>query len=105
MHGLYCGGAITASREIPGNGILLMTKDVLERKFRVDEEERKGFKLAKKIVSAGVAGLTAWCISMPLDTVKSIIQSEPEKKKSAWSTALAIYKKKGLKKFYSGLAP
>jgi solute carrier family 25 2-oxodicarboxylate transporter 21 len=82
-----------------------MTKDVLERKLKVDQEERKGFKLAKKIVSAGVAGLTAWCISMPLDVVKSIIQSEPEKKQSAWSTAIALYKKKGIKKFYSGLAP
>ena len=76
LKGIYRGGLITMSREVPGSGILLATKEILEAKFNVHEETRTGMLMTKKIVAAGCAGLCAWCISIPLDTIKTIVQGD-----------------------------
>lgn len=84
MRGLYRGGIITATREVPGSGVLLAVKESLETRFGLHDETDQAFRITKKIVASGVAGLCAWCVSIPLDTVKTIVQSDPEKKKSVW---------------------
>ena len=105
MRGLYRGGMITASREAPGSGVLLAVKDGLETKFGLHDENDQAFRITKKIFASGVAGLCAWCVSIPLDTVKTIVQSDPEKKKSVWQTTQALYKQGGMTVFYKGLIP
>ena len=105
LQGCYKGGAITASREVPGVGILLAVKEALEDKFGVVNEERSYFRLAKKIAAASIGGFCAWCLSIPMDTVKTVIQSDPKQNRHVWETTKGIYKQQGLKYFYKGMVP
>lgn len=105
IKGCYRGGVLTMVREIPGSGVLLCTKEVMENKFKVHQEQNDKVKTIKKIAASGIAGICAWCISIPLDTVKTFVQSDHEKKLNFWSTTQLLYKQGGLKIFYNGLIP
>jgi len=102
--GLYKGALATSMREVPGSGILFMVKDRMERKLRVDQEANYSLFLAKKILAGGVAGLCAWCSSIPIDTVKSVIQTSAEQRRIGEVT-LELYKAGGVTPFFRGLVP
>jgi hypothetical protein len=104
ISGLYRGTAATYLREVPGSGVLFMVKDKLEKKMRVQQETRYPLFIGKKILAGGWAGLSAWCASIPIDTIKSIIQTSSEKKR-IHQVALEIYTQGGIKPFFRGMVP
>jgi len=55
--GLYRGALATFFREVPGSGVLFMTKDRIERRLNVEQESVYSMFLAKKVLAGGIAGL------------------------------------------------
>ncbi|CAI2369231.1 unnamed protein product [Moneuplotes crassus] len=102
--GLYKGTASTFLRESPGSGLLFMLKDKFDRVFKVDQEQNHSKLIAKKIMTGGMAGILAWCGSIPLDTIKSIIQTSPVKRRIPEVT-IELYRAGGLYSMYRGLIP
>jgi len=102
--GIYKGALATFFREVPGSGILFMVKDRMERKLNIENEAVYSMFLAKKILAGGVAGLCAWCSSLPIDTVKSVIQTSEEHRRIGEVT-MALYKQGGVTPFFRGLVP
>jgi len=102
--GLYKGSLATFLREVPGSGVLFMVKDRMERKLNVEQETVYSMFLAKKILSGGIAGLCAWCSSIPIDTVKSVIQTSSEQRRIGEVTT-ELYRTGGLTPFFRGMVP
>jgi len=102
--GIYKGALPTFLREVPGSGLLFMSKDKLERIFRVDQEQSHSRLILKKILAGGMAGLIAWWGSIPLDTVKSIIQTSP-KHRTIPEVTTELYRAGGITTLYKGLVP
>jgi solute carrier family 25 carnitine/acylcarnitine transporter 20/29 len=103
--GLYRGSLATLYREVPGSGILFMSKDLIERKIGANNENQSySSRMAKKVLAGGGAGLCAWCTSLPIDTVKSIIQTSAEQRYIGEVTA-ELYKNGGVTPFFRGIVP
>lgn len=102
--GLYKGALATFLREVPGSGILFMTKAKIESKLNVENEANYSMFLAKKILAGGVAGLCAWCSSIPIDTVKSVIQTSAEQR-GIREVTLSLYRTGGVSPFFRGMVP
>ena len=103
--GLYRGTLATAMREIPGSGILFMTKDMIERRIHANcEEQNYSLRMAKKVLAGGIAGLCAWCTSLPIDTVKSVIQTSAEQRYIGEVTS-ELYRNGGVTPFFRGFVP
>lgn len=102
--GFYRGALATAMREVPGSGMLFMFKDKFERKLNVENEQVYSMFLAKKILAGGFAGLCAWCASLPIDTVKSVIQTSAEQKRVSQVT-MELYRAGGYAPFFRGMVP
>lgn len=102
--GLYKGALSTFLRESPGSGLLFMSKDRLERMFKVEEEQVHSRMIAKKIMAGGIAGIFAWCGSIPLDTIKSVIQTSAEPRRIPEVT-MELYKAGGISTLYRGMVP
>lgn len=102
--GIYRGALATLFREVPGSGILFMVKDKIERKLKVEQETVYSMFLAKKVLAGGCAGLSAWCTSIPIDTVKSIIQTSSEHRRIGEVTT-ELYRTGGLTPFFRGMVP
>lgn len=102
--GLYKGAMSTLLRESPGSGLLFMFKDRFERLLKVDEETNHSRMIAKKIMAAGFGGIFAWCGSIPLDTIKSVIQTSPEPRR-IHEVTLELYRTGGLYTLYRGMVP
>eukprot|EP00345_Euplotes_harpa_P006954 CAMPEP_0168331500 /NCGR_PEP_ID=MMETSP0213-20121227/8372_1 /TAXON_ID=151035 /ORGANISM="Euplotes harpa, Strain FSP1.4" /LENGTH=141 /DNA_ID=CAMNT_0008335291 /DNA_START=632 /DNA_END=1057 /DNA_ORIENTATION=- len=102
--GLYKGALATFLREVPGSGVLFMVKDRVEKRLNTEEEANYSLFLSKKILAGGIAGLCAWCSSIPIDTVKSVIQTSSERRRIGEVT-LALYKAGGASTFFRGMVP
>lgn len=102
--GLYKGALATVFREVPGSGILFMVKSHLETKMKVEQEAVYSMFLAKKILAGGLAGLCAWCSSLPIDAVKSVIQTSAEQRYIG-EVAVQMYKTGGVTPFFRGMVP
>lgn len=92
------------TREFPGCGLFFWSKWRLDTLLGLEEETRPGMAMLKKILAGGLAGCFTWSIGLPLDSVKSFIQTYPTKLKMSEAINL-IYARNGLYGFYFGLAP
>lgn len=104
IRGMYRGTASTFLREVPGSGILFAVKDALETKLNVHNEQNYFLLMGKKVFSGGVAGLCAWCFTIPIDSIKSVIQTSAEKRRIG-EVAVSMYKSQGLTPFFRGIVP
>lgn len=103
--GLYRGTLATFIREVPGSGVLFMTKDYFERKLNANSTEQSySLRMTKKILAGGAAGLCAWWTSLPIDRVKSVIQTSKEQRYIG-EVAFELYRNGGITPFFRGIVP
>ncbi|OQS00163.1 Mitochondrial Carrier (MC) Family, partial [Thraustotheca clavata] len=110
-HGLYRGYAPTCFREMIGNTSyfftygktkeLLMNQTIIQR--QLTDLELYGY-------SGAIAGLMYWCISFPLDTVKSVIQADALNPKyrvynGVYDCVRKLFQEGGVRRFFRGLSP
>ncbi|OQR97082.1 Mitochondrial Carrier (MC) Family [Achlya hypogyna] len=110
-NGLYRGFIPTCYREMIGNTSYFFTyektKDILQSQTLV---QRQLSDMEVYGYSGAVAGLMYWCISFPLDTVKSVIQADtldPTKRayRGFVDCVAKLYQEDGLRRFFRGLSP
>jgi solute carrier family 25 carnitine/acylcarnitine transporter 20/29 len=60
-----------------------------------------------QLVGGAAAGLSCWALALPMDVVKSVVQSAPlnQTSLSLASTAYAVYHRAGIAGFWAGAAP
>ncbi|KAF0745473.1 hypothetical protein Ae201684P_011430 [Aphanomyces euteiches] len=105
--GLYRGFIPTCCREMVGNTVYFLTYERLKDslKAKTDRTDMEIFG-----ISGAVAGLVYWCVSFPLDTIKSVVQAdalEPKERKyrGFGDCAKQLYAEGQAKRFFRGLSP
>jgi len=71
---LFHGAKITVVREAPAFAVYMLTFTAVRR--RLTPYGRRDPPLSVDLVAGGVAGLMSWSSTMPLDVVKSRLQSD-----------------------------
>jgi len=82
--GLYRGMAATIYREIPGYGGQFWLYEYLKRYLTKSGEKTENLGATSLIFAGGTAGIFGWCLSYPMDYVKSQIQAEPYDRKTPY---------------------
>lgn len=78
--GFFKGFNVLLLRDVPSYGIYFGVYEFFSRKAK---KVGNNSEIFIEIVGGGLAGCIAWAIIMPLDVVKSIIQSNTKKQNSA----------------------
>lgn len=87
IRGLFRGLNMTLIREVPGTSIWFVVYEMALRPFICHGYSRNSIPL-KGVITAGAirylsmetvscSGATYWCLVYPIDTVKSIMQTDP----------------------------
>lgn len=105
FRGIYRGFWVTLIRDIIGDGAYFGSYQVGPRMVYGDMENTENRSFAVISISGGVAGVIAWTLAYPFDTVKSRIQADSftkPKYKGALDCFMKILKKEKISRFYSG---
>lgn len=131
--GLFTGAGPTMLRDGLGNMCYFAAYELTKRSLLARDAGQVYGETPVFVVSGGVAGCaywagrdrstsdtlraSTWVLSskllvahpkpgiLPIDTVKSIVQSQKGPAKSGWSVAVGLFKSGGVPAFYKGLGP
>ena len=98
--GLFQGVSLQVMRDTPFYAAMFGSYDVichLMKKYTSVQEHVVYF------VAGGVAGQVAWATTMPLDVIKSIVQTSDDKNVTTTSVAKDIYRRQGVRGLFRGL--
>lgn len=97
--GLYRGFGIQIYRDIPFYAFFFGTYDFSCKMFKKHTSlpDTTAF-----FISGGLAGQMAWVASLPMDTIKSVIQTAPEPR-GIMPVANEIIKKRGIRGLFNGV--
>ncbi|EQC28591.1 hypothetical protein SDRG_13667 [Saprolegnia diclina VS20] len=110
-NGLYRGFVPTCYREMIGNTSYFFTYEKAKGVLQSQTILRRPLTdLEVYGYSGAVAGLMYWCISFPLDTIKSVIQADAldprvRKYRGFHDCVLKLYAEDGVRRFFRGLSP
>lgn len=99
VKGLYRGIVIQALRDIPFYAFFFGCYDVSCKMFKKHTSVSDATSF---FVSGGLAGQAAWVASMPMDTIKSVIQTTP-KPEGIMATCRHILAKRGVGGLFLGI--
>lgn len=103
LRGMYRGGFISLSRDIPGNAAYFATYEGVRKLLTQDGQTRPS--VAGLIISGGCAGVTYWSTIYPLDTVRTCIQVQDiinPRFSGFWDCSRTIWAEEGIRGFYKG---
>eukprot|EP01117_Protostelium_nocturnum_P004152 TRINITY_DN15458_c0_g1_i1.p1 TRINITY_DN15458_c0_g1~~TRINITY_DN15458_c0_g1_i1.p1 ORF type:complete len:312 (-),score=76.22 TRINITY_DN15458_c0_g1_i1:5-940(-) len=106
VHGWFQGFVPTLSRNMPAYGTYFGVYEFT----RTQLNKTSDFSSWKILLSGGFAGLACWTIAYPIDTIKSIIQTQhfdpvKRKYKGTIDATVQLAKQQGIKGFYNGFLP
>ena len=103
---LFRGFSATFTREVPGFAIYFSVYESLKHHYHSKHGREIGYLHA--FLYGGIAGVSAWIFIYPQDRIKTILQSSNSNilnNRGAFLNVIHdIYKKGGLKHFYSGFS-
>jgi len=108
MRGLYKGGVPTMWRDSVAFGIYFSMYEWIKRKMLGDEQQQKKLNTGGVIFAGGLAGITLWLATFPIDMIKTKIQADNLQRpsfKGMYDCFVKTYQTGGLKTFYKGLSP
>jgi len=107
LKGLYKGFSVTALREIPNYVAYFWTYEVFKRNLAKQQNiSTDRLSPTSLFLSGGCAGVAAQVAQLPLDTVKSRIQTQADNITVGWTqVARTLYKTDGIRGFYKGIGP
>ncbi|KAI3632358.1 hypothetical protein MIR68_009464 [Amoeboaphelidium protococcarum] len=106
LAGLYSGTTITLMRDIPAYFIWFASYELSKQYFQSWLQDDKS--LSAVLMAGSVAGVTQWSLCMPLDTIKTRIQTDTSasaRRHSLIQSFTDLYRQQGLKGFYRGYLP
>jgi solute carrier family 25 carnitine/acylcarnitine transporter 20/29 len=87
IKGLWRGAGITVARDSLGCGFYFVTFAQFQKLLKNNDADKPS--LATTMVSGAAAGLAFWCVALPLDTLKTLVQHGASKTaKSAFQEIL-----------------
>lgn len=100
---LYSGLSLMLAKDVPGSIIYFSVYERIKQ-LLVSQTSSDIFPI---IFAGGFAGVSSWVLTAPLDTLKSIRQSQasPGGTTPAWAMARSIWRRDGLRGFWRGLIP
>lgn len=107
----YRGLSVMLLREVPSSIVYFSSYEYIKRGLKslavIDKEGKASAdSIAPIIVAGGLAGMCSWLATAPLDTLKSIRQSEIARSPlSTWMLVASIWRREGVRGFYRGMVP
>ena len=104
---LYKAHTATLIREIAGTAVWLGVYENCLHMMAGGSRSRAELTHLEVIAAGSIAGVWYWALPFPIDTVKTVMQTEAVSTTPAGivSTARAIYARGGIRAFYRGLLP
>ncbi|KAI5657128.1 hypothetical protein M9H77_25921 [Catharanthus roseus] len=110
--GIFRGGQATLLRESLGNAVFFSTYEYVRyymhsRLKDASSNPNHLIDVGVGIMSGGLGGIACWCVVLPMDVAKTIIQTSSEKNsaRNPFQILSLIYRKSGLRGCYAGLGP
>jgi solute carrier family 25 (mitochondrial carnitine/acylcarnitine transporter), member 20/29 len=111
LRALFRGTGLTFLRDVPTGFAYFATYEGLKRALRskstpdkIANNKQGTTPMLAIMFSGGVAGMVNWTLAIPIDTIKSRIQSS-QTKKSIDLVVRELMAESGIKGFFRGLAP
>jgi hypothetical protein len=109
-HGVLMRGAVaTIMRDTPTCGAYFASYEAVCTMWRTRDEAdaRCEPPVLVTLFAGGIAGLLSWSLALPLDVIKSRVQSTPPQAPTPRisDVAVALYAEAGLKGFFKGALP
>lgn len=101
IRSLFRGTGLTFLRDVPTGFAYFGTYEGLKRQLR---DEQGKASIPAVLFSGGCAGMINWTLAIPIDTIKSRIQSS-SKNVGFNETIIELFRRSGIKGFFRGLAP
>jgi len=107
IRSIYKGTAATLLRDIPASGTYFMSYEWLKEILTPVGGDKSNLSVGRTLVAGGTAGMCNWMVCIPIDTLKSRLQTAPEGKypdglRSVFKEMMA---KEGILGLYRGVSP
>lgn len=110
--GIFRGALTTLLREALGNSVFFCTYEYVRYYMHLQLKEASAkhgnlVDMGIGIVSGGLGGVAFWSAVLPLDVVKTVIQTAPDKSSTTnpFQILKKIYRRAGIRGCYTGLGP
>ncbi|XP_071935048.1 mitochondrial arginine transporter BAC1-like isoform X1 [Coffea arabica] len=110
--GIFRGGYTTLLRESLGNASFFTTYEYVRYYMHLQLKDASPHQthlidVGIGIMSGGLGGIACWCVVLPFDVAKTIIQTTPDKisTRNPFQVLTSIYRRSGLRGCYAGLGP
>ena len=107
IRSVYRGTFLTLARDGPGSAAYFATYEYLKRHLTPKDPETGlpgELSLPAVMVAGAAAGVAMWIPVFPVDTIKSRLQSSPQRP-TIGGVIRQIYTQNGLRGFFPGMAP
>jgi solute carrier family 25 carnitine/acylcarnitine transporter 20/29 len=98
---LFKGIGTTCTREVPGFAIYFSTYEKLKSYFFT---KNNPITLPCSFLFGGISGTMAWIFIYPQDRIKTIVQNDIKNNLNVFRLIETIYRKGGIRHFYSGFS-
>ena len=102
IRGFYAGTGPTAGRLVTAWCFYFGVQECLEDWFKGTKDTALPSTPTESFVAGGIAGIVSWAVSMPFDTIKTRIQTNPHVYKSGWHCLKEILREGGVRNLYTG---
>ncbi|GAA0147900.1 transporter [Lithospermum erythrorhizon] len=112
ISGIFRGGVATLLRESIGNSAFFCTYEYV--RYHMRSRLKDGLSapsymvdVGVGILSGGLSGISFWCVTLPVDVAKTMIQTSQDKDstRNPFEMLKMIYRRTGLRGCYAGLGP
>ena len=97
---------VTLIRDIPATAMYFSSYEVIMRMLVPDGRSQSEFSIMRTILAGGMAGIFQWSIALPVDVLKTRLQSAPEGQfKNTRDVFKHLMKEQGPKGLFKGAGP
>jgi len=106
IRNIYKGSAATLIRDVPGSIAWFGAYEIIKSLISEFQGVEKG-KLSPlaTMFAGGCAGISNWVVALPLDIIKTRLQTSPDAKATWGSIFRGLVKEEGVASFYRGVGP
>lgn len=105
LRSVFRGLGATCMRDVPGNAAYFGTYELLRREL-CRLEDTSSPTLHVTLLAGGMAGVANWIVALPVDTLKSRLQTAPKGKyRNVFDVFQQLIRTEGVTALFRGLAP
>jgi solute carrier family 25 carnitine/acylcarnitine transporter 20/29 len=109
LRGIFRGTTATLARDVPGNAAYFATYEFFKRTLSTQQEDyltTKKTSIPTTLLAGGLAGCANWCVAIPMDVLKSRLQTAPANTyRNIVHVAQVLVETEGPTALFKGLSP